>query len=206
MAAKKRKKKKDGPDRTRYFLKDFGHHGTIDYLESLLNTSEFKPAILKAANGPKSSDKKEVVRQLAWAIADSNKDLTLDAMMVEFCKQPRDWLAFQLGGVQDAPKLGSAKAFLTTRRKNGWHGPFEDGDTVWYVYVHHQDSFEFITEGQPNAAFPIRWHVVAGITEGYVAVHWFNFTHNEEREEEPGRLFHPVRLLEAHPADHRRSW
>jgi hypothetical protein len=176
----------------RHALVNFNLASREDVCTQLLNSLEFRKEtldeLMKVVGLRGGSSKKEVLAaNIGQVVARSANEARDKRIAIEFCKQTRQWLAFEPARLAKVPVVaGSATALLTEFGTSGWYGPFVDGSTHWLVYCHvtkHYVEIEQEGDKRTYRAFPARWHLVARITGDAVSVHWNNFSPNENKED-----------------------
>ena len=174
----------------RHFLVNLSYQPGREFMQALLETGEFSANLLRAVGvaRPTKHEGAGALCDKLWATP-----ALADEVLLRLCRTPRTWLYLALlpQGATARPSNASASAwsFLTEfGAKKQWYGPFsgvEDPDVSWYVRTqavpHYIEEASFEGEDKPTMTrVAVRWHVVAMVGSGYVALHWHNFNHLEK--------------------------
>lgn len=179
----------------RHFLVNLNYEPGKDFMRALLSTGEFSAEVFRKlgfGNGSKDDRVEDLANHLAASL-----DFAEDVLL-RMCQAPRMWLYLALlpdDAEPDTSKAhGTALDFLTQFGKSEqWYGPFTDDDDpnhTWYVRtaaVRHYVE-ESAVDGEEPKMIPmrVRWHAVAMVGSGYIALHWNNFSHIEKNSESGG--------------------
>jgi hypothetical protein len=187
MAGKKESGAEKRKRESRHFLIDLGYAEGEEFCKHLINTGDFSGATLaKLAPKHLRGQKKE---SLAAGLAplllmDEEGAVDADAFVLSYCTQPRSWLALRRGSKKPGwPTKGSARDFLSRKRKGTdihWYGPFgSEPSERWYIAAKNVRTW--VGElGQDMTSHFVRWHVIAQVTDDWVALHWNNFSSRSE--------------------------
>lgn len=161
-----------------------GYEPGDDFTKALLQTGEFPNSLLRKYTEAKSTSKADlvngVVEDTMWVLDNA---ASLNDLMLDYCRQPRQWFTYFEPGTPPTSKVGgSAKSFLTTFGNDGWTGPFIEVGRHWYVYSKRIPHW-IIVSGEKAQQYPIRWHVIAEVGSAYNALHWNGFTRTAEEED-----------------------
>lgn len=190
-AVSRRKDDEDTHDpRLKFPLLDLGFKPGKEFCENLLDAGDFNKSTIEAFGhrGFRSGHKRRTAEHVAGLLIDGKVDP--DAVMLDFCRQPRMWLTFKTGPTEYTLKdLRRGQQFLTEFGpwKGAWYGPFKDDEdeegVEWFAYsagfTHWLDQGP---DEQPKR-FNVRWHAVAEVAPTYTAIHWNNFSHNERDQD-----------------------
>lgn len=186
MAAKKRAQEDEGTPNTqvRYFIVDLGYAEGEEFCKQLLCASDFSTALLHhfAADGSKSLRKEKLAAHVAARI--DSGDVDANDFVLAYCEQPRTWLCVRFGSKAPSwPRKHTAIDLLTRREKKTsaivWYGPFGSGNKRWYVAA--QNVKHYVDLGDEGfKPYPMRWQVVAQVTDDHVSLHWNNASTREK--------------------------
>ncbi len=119
--------------------------------------------------------------ELASQVADGviNGSIAEANVLLTFVKQSRPWLSFKVGtmGAQTPPRAEDPTSLLYTAGSEDIYGPIEEQGTkvCWYICTHN-----IVVLGMS-----LRWHVIAEVADGYLALSWIGFgTDTEKRRHE----------------------
>ena len=179
----------------RHFLVNLNYAPGTEFMRALLSTGEFTTEVFRRLGFGRTS--KDVrVEELSDRLV-SCPDFAKDVLL-RMCQASRTWLYFARLPTDTEPDTsesqGTALDFLTKFGTNRqWYGPFTDGadpSHTWYVRTEAVQHYieESTVEGENPQMIPmrVRWHVVAMVGSGYIALHWNNFSHVEKNSESAG--------------------
>jgi hypothetical protein len=102
-------------------------------------------------------------------------------ILLEFCKQPRQWFSYKLGKYGDIPEFKDPSILLTEFGEEGWYGPIycEDEDVYYYIRTY---KFRYYTEdGDKNILINnIRWSLIAKVSKEHISCYWNGFSTNQK--------------------------
>lgn len=151
------------------------------YCRALLGTGDFLGSTLsRYVEKGRTCTKAQLADALAKAIVLNGYDP--HALMLDYCRQPRFWLAyatFDEEPTREHRGLGTAREFFaaqsgTSRFYGPWHDPEEN--VTWLVYAQHFTD-RVVDDAGPPVDLPIRWHAVIRLDDDCVSVHWHGFSH-----------------------------
>ncbi len=125
----------------------------------------------------------------AVSVADGiiSGDIKAKKVLVELCKQPRQWFTYRKGKYGNLPKLNKPAKLFTEFGKIGWYGPIycRDGDVNYYIRTFPVKYY--VTGGDNKAEIKyIRWLLVGKIERRHISFCWNGFsTNHEDRIESP---------------------
>lgn len=190
-AAKKTKAVRKAPNPGQY-LHVPGAEG--DFLAAFIHSEEFQGETLKRMIPPgntRPKSKKDAAAQVCDAFRAGT--LSTDVFLREWVNQPRKWLSFKTGELEDMDesKLRDPVELLSGFEPpdmNAWYGPIVDGQRIWLVKPFNVKHLHVLEDGTLTPR-PIRWHIFAEISDKYIALHWDGFNRIEsEKKPKPGRF------------------
>src|SRR5689334_20986015 len=115
----------------RHAFVDRGFEGEA-FCRRFLESTEFPAHILKrrVKRGMKSQPKGDQAADLAGQITGQGE--LSDELALEYCKEPRSWLAVRFGKPHAQPaKLNSYQFLFESGPAEAFYGPWVDGETRW---------------------------------------------------------------------------
>jgi hypothetical protein len=177
-------KKSNAPHKPQWALLDLNFTSGVEFCQHLLASGDFELQLLRKLG--KGSTKMDRAGYIASGIASNN--ISPDEVALAFCQQSRQWLCVRLGGCSmPDTQLRTAKEFLTEFGPDeAWYGPFHgsEEDRRWYVHALKVPHLHLDPETKTYTRLRIRWHVVAEVTDKYVAFHWNGFYHSGAARED----------------------
>lgn len=174
------------PPALRHAFVDRGFEGEA-FCRRFLESTEFPAHILKrrVKRGMKSQPKADQAADLAEQITGQGE--LSDDLALEYCKEPRSWLAVRFGKPRALPaQLNSYQFLFESGPVDAFYGPWVDGETRWYIYTEKVNNWVEDAQERVVKAEVIRWSVIVEVTSEFTALHWHGFGASEDRD-------HPVR-------------
>ncbi|MEA5468718.1 hypothetical protein [Spirulina sp. 06S082] len=167
---------------------DSGFSSREEFRIAFLSSPDFKSITLKnldpseRQNDTKNNKAKRISQAIETGTISNNR------VLLEYVKQPRQWLSFKIGQSVNAPKFESPEKLLTEFGSNTWYGPIVASNLSpkWYIRTFTIPYYvkTNIDTGQQFQDNKIRWTVIAEVGKNYLALSWNNFTYTQIVEDE----------------------
>jgi hypothetical protein len=175
---------------------DLGYPPGYSFCEKFLSSGEFTISFLNEFDVFRGSElKTKAGHAINVARALDNKTLDSHEFLLEYVKKPRTWLTLKTGTYAKLPKLSSPEELLFSFCEPSWYGPIKQKSNprTWYIRTYkipHRipvQSSDSTDNGNSNPEeretfqlVPIRWTIIAEVTEKYLALTWDGFSYTEE--------------------------
>ena len=153
------------------------------FLSNEMTSSTLVSLINLSGNSIGRSERKEaLVSRVAGLLGTG--EIVPSQILQEYVRMPRMWLAIKLGKHAKEPRLRDPNLLLRNFGDAGWYGPVKnnlDGSS-YYIYTKRvSEPIEYDKDtNRITKSGDYRWSVIAKISEGYVALHWYGFGYKED--------------------------
>ena len=120
-----------------------------------------------------------------------NESPNLKILFEEYVRRPKTWLALKYCADFSSPILIDPTILAFEKGAEEWYGPIKlDDGSIWYLRPRFVPHHERVSRGENSSKenieyikSDIRWIVCARFYEGFVSLHWRNFSHLDDAEE-----------------------